>query len=423
MKKYMLLLLLTISCSLHSQSAQWRGPQRNGIYPDKELLKIWPEEGPELLFMVKGIGSGYSSAVEHEGIIYVTGKKDSLDYLSAINQKGEIIWQRAYGTAWNKTYADSRCTPTVEEERVYVLSGMGELVCLHARTGEEIWKVNVDEVFEAEYHLFGQVESPLIVDDLVISTPCGKKTTMVAFNKYSGALVWQSRSLNARRSYASPILHEHEGIRLILGMTSKDLIAVDPDSGTILWTYPYYLKTVEKGMDEIGINMTNTPLVFKDEIFLTSGYNCPAVMLKLASDGTSVSEKWVNPTLDNHHHGVVLLQGFIYGSNFYNNRFGKWVCVNWDNGEVMYVSPWKTKGSLVAADNLLYAYEEKSGHVGLIRPNPEGLEVISSFQVTEGEGPHWAHPSIYGGKLLIRHGDVLQAYLLTTKSMTMTSFR
>lgn len=79
---------------------------------------------------------------------------------------------------------------------------MGELVCLNSKSGAEVWRVNMDQEFEAEYHLFGQVESPLIVDDLVISTPCGKQTTMVAFNKYTGKLAWKSESLNARRSYA-----------------------------------------------------------------------------------------------------------------------------------------------------------------------------------------------------------------------------
>lgn len=407
-----LLILFLIPFSLFSQYAQWRGPERDGIYPDKGLLKVWPETGPKLLWKNSEVGSGYSSAVESDEMIYITGKKDSLDYLSAIDSQGEILWQVPYGKAWNKSYADSRCTPTVDDQRIYVVSGQGTLVCLNSKSGEEIWRVDVDRVFEAEYHFFGQAESPLIVDDLVISTPCGKKTTMVAFNKYSGKLVWQSESLDARRSYVSPILYTYKDIRLILGMTSKDLIAVDPLTGSIIWTYPYYLKSVEEGVEEIGINMTNTPLFSEDEIFLTSGYNCPSVMLKLAADGKSVSEKWVNATLDNHHHGVVLVDGHLYGSNFYSNRFGKWLCVNWDTGEVMYLTEWKNKGAIIFADGMLYAYEEKSGYVGLIKPDPDEFQLISSFEITEGSGPHWSHPSIYGGKLLIRHGEVLMVYAL-----------
>jgi hypothetical protein len=105
MRKFLLLLLIASPLSLFSQSAQWRGPQRNGIYPDTNLLKNWPEGGPELLFTISGLGSGYSSPVESEGTIYITGKKDSLDYLSAIDQKGEVLWQYPYGRAWNKSYA------------------------------------------------------------------------------------------------------------------------------------------------------------------------------------------------------------------------------------------------------------------------------------------------------------------------------
>lgn len=416
MKKLLILLAILNGMNLMSQDAQWRGPDRTGIYPDTGLIKNWPEAGPVLVMKVDGLGDGLSSAVEHEGVIYVTGKKDTLDYLSAINATGSILWQVPYGKAWYKSYSGSRCTPTVEEDRVYVVSGSGRLACLDAASGNERWSVEVDQVYEAQYHLFGLAESPLIVDDMVISIPGGKKTTAVAFNKYTGEPMWQSEPIDGRRSYASPILYEHNSIRLILGFTSKDLIAIDPADGTIAWTYPYFKHSVENNVEEIGINMTNTPLFRENEIFITSGYNCPSVMLTLEEDGKSVSEKWINPTFDNHHHGVVLVDGYLYGSNFYHNRFGKWVCVDWETGEIMYLTEWKNKGSMIFADGLLYVYEEKSGFVGLVEPDPDkGFVVVSSFQNKEGKGPHWAHPSIYGGKLMIRHGEVLQVYDITAR--------
>lgn len=403
------ILLLTIIIS-QAQEAQWRGPQRNGIYPDTGLLKEWGENGLKRLLKVEGIGEGYSSAVEYENNIFVTGKKDTLDYLSAIDQSGKILWQVTYGSAWNKSYAFSRSTPTIENNKVFVISGQGELACIDAKTGKHIWQQDVDKQFEADYHLFGFAESPLIVDDLVISVPAGPKTTMVAFNKSTGELVWQSESLNQKRSYASPILYEHNGIRQILAFTSKELIAVDPTNGKLVWHYPYFKHSVEKGVEEIGINMTNTPIYKDNEIFITSGYNCPAVMLTLAEDGKSVSEKWVNATFDCHHHGVVLIDGHIYGSNFYNNRKGKWVCANWDSGEIMYLTDYENKGGLIYADEMLYTYIEKTGTVALVEPTPKEFKVVSHFKNKEGKGPHWAHPSIYNGKLFIRHGDVLQVF-------------
>ena len=159
-----------------------------------------------------------------------------------------MLWQTSYGTAWTKSYTASRCTPTIENNRVYVISGQGRLACIDAQSGNELWAQEVDKQFAADYHLFGFAESPLIVDNLVISVPCGPKTTMVAFNKYTGELVWQSESLNQKRSYAAPVLYEHNGIRQILAFTSKELIAVNPANGELVWHYPYFKHSVEKGV-------------------------------------------------------------------------------------------------------------------------------------------------------------------------------
>jgi hypothetical protein len=155
---------------------------------------------------------------------------------------------------------------------------------------------------------------------------------------------------------------------------------------------------------------TNMPIYKEDEIYITKGYNYPSVMLKIAPDGKSVSEKWVDRTLDNHHHGVVLIDGHIYGSNYLSNAKGKWVCMVWDTGEIKYVTDWHNKGPVVAAGNLLYCYEEKKGNFALVKANPNEFEVVSSFKIEKGKGQHWAHPFIYKGKLFVRHGDALMVY-------------
>ena len=132
-------------------------------------------------------------------------------------------------------------------------------------------------------------------------------------------------------------------------------------------------------------------------------------MLKMDSTGTSVSEKFIDHTLDNHIGGLVYHDGYIYGSNWFNNKQGNWVCMAWDTGEIKYVTPWDTKGSVVMAGGLIYAYNER-GNAGLIKPSPDGFELISEFKITKGAGPHWAHPFIKDGKLFMRHGDVLMVY-------------
>jgi len=398
-------LLLFIS-SLNAQLAQWRGPDRAGHFPETGLLKEWPENGPETILEAEGIGKGWSSPIFAGDMIYTTGMIDTLDYLTAMDLQGNIKWQVPYGRSWNQSFPDTRCSPVIEDDRIYVQSGTGRLVCIERETGEEIWAVNVDEDFEGEYHSWGNSETPLIVDDLVVCSPGGQTTSVVAFNKMTGEPAWQTESLGGPRTYASATIYEYKDFRYILAAIGTHLLAIHPESGEIAWSYRYHNS---EWTDRDAIIWPNTPVFKDDEIFITSGYDYPAVMLKMDSTGTSVSEKYTSRTLDNHHHGVILHDGHVYGANWYNNKQGRWVCMVWDTGEIKYVDDWDTKGALVMADGLLYAYNER-GNVGLVNPDPDGFEIVSEFRITKGAGPHWAHPFIKDGKLFMRHGDVLLVY-------------
>ena len=415
MKKISLLFLgMVFTYSAYNQVIGWRGPNRDGNFAQTGLLKSWPTEGPRLILKVDKLGKGYSSPVVANQTIYITGMIDTLDYLSAVDFQGKIKWQVPYGRSWSKSFPDTRSTPTVEGDRVYVIGGMGRLVCIDANTGKENWAVDSDKDYNAEWHNWGVSESPLIIDNKVVCTSAGRETSMVAFDKMTGKLIWKSESVGGNRAYASPTVYQYKKFRFILAVTTTHLIALNPANGTTAWSYKYFKKELIKD-DDMDLIWTNTPLFKDDEIFLTMGYDYPAVMLKMDSTGTSVTEKWIDHTLDNHHHGVMVADGYIYGSNWIGNGKGKWVCLKWDTGEVKYETDWINKGSLIGADNLFYAYEEKTGTVGLIKPNPEKWEVISSFKITYGTGPHWAHPFISVGKLCLRHGEVLMIYNISNQ--------
>ncbi len=410
----LLFLNFIIFCTVlisNAQITQWRGTSRDGHFAETGLLQSWPENGPKLLLQIEKIGKGFSSPILVDGMIYTTGMKDTLDYLSAIDLQGNIKWQVPYGRSWDKSYPDTRSTPTIEGDRIYVQSGTGKLSCINRGTGETIWSAEVDKGFEGEYHSWGNAETPLIVGDKVICTPGGQKTSVVAFNKMTGEPVWQTKSLGGPRAYASATIYEYRDIKYILAVIGTDLIAVIPETGEIAWHYKY---SDLKNKNQDGLIWTNTPVFSENEIFLTMGYDYPAVMLEMDTLGKGVTEKFIDHTLDNHHHGVILHDGHLYGSNWFDNKRGRWVCMKWDTGEIKYVDDWDTKGAMVMADGMLYCYNEK-GSVGLIKPDPKGFDVISEFKITKGAGPHWAHPFIADGKLLMRHGEVVMVYDIKAK--------
>jgi outer membrane protein assembly factor BamB len=409
MKFILLLLFLFSNAALFSQEiTEFRGIQRTGHFNESGLLKQWPEAGPELLLKIEGIGKGYSHPILVEDVIFVTGiKKDTTDVLSAYNLKGELLWETVYGRSWTKSYTDSRSTPTFENGKIYVSSGTGQVNSIDSKTGKIIWQVDAITIYKGEIYNHGDAENPLIVNDLVVFTTGGEENTMVALKKTDGTLVWKTKSLGGAKAYASPVLIEHNGLQMILAQTSKNIIAINPSNGEILWHYDlirYHLNRQGTGAN------TNPPLYWNGEIFVTSGYNHPGIKLALSPDGKSIQEIWKNDTLDTHHGGVVLVNGNLYGSNWQNNSKGRWASVNWETGRTNWETEWYNKGSTIFADGMLYIYEEKSGNVALVEPSPEKMKIISTFKVTFGEGPHWAHPAIYDRKLFIRHGDALMVY-------------
>jgi outer membrane protein assembly factor BamB len=403
------ILLLFIFVAGYSQEiAQWRGPKRDGIYPETGLLKKWPDEGPALKVKIEGVGKGYSQAVVYKNNIYITGlKSDSLDIISSYKMTGELIWSKVYAKGWPNTYPDSRCTPTIENDRIYLVGGMGAVVCIDAKSGEILWSQEAHKQFHGEYNKWGIAESVLLTDKAAIYVTGGEETSVVAFDKISGNLFWKTRSLGGPRAYASSALIDWNGSKMILAQTANDLMGINPDNGDILWNFN--LLQFHLGDSGRGAN-TLTPIFHNGEIFTTSGYDHPATMFTLAKDGKSVTLKWKNEMMDTHHGGVVLIDGNLYGSNWETNSKGKWASINWETGKSNWEKDWFNKGSIISAEGLLYCYDEQRGNVALVQPDASDFKIISTFKVKDGDGPYWAHPSIYNKMLFIRHGNVLLVY-------------
>jgi outer membrane protein assembly factor BamB len=414
------ILIIFITGAAFSQGYdQWRGPERDGIYPEQGLLKEWPKEGPALLWKAENLGKGFSSAVSDGRMVYVSGMKDSTDYLSALDMKGELLWQVPFGPSWNQTFNPTRTTPTVDNGLIYVISGLGTIACVDASVGQVKWSFDAYKKFGGACGTWGVCESPLVVDDKVIYTPAGEKTTMVALNKLTGETVWTSETLHDTSAYVSPRLIRSGNGKIIVTIINKYFIGVDPGNGKILWKVDFSAMSPEKGMTiwpGAPKTNTNTPLYKEDLIYITGGYNHIGAMFRITGDAAGVDLVWTDTILDCHHGGVVLIDGYIYGSNWIDNARGNWCCIEWKSGKAMYEQNWHTKGSIIFADGLLYCYDEKDGNIGLVRPDPLKFDLVSSFKVPFGKGPHWSHPEIIGGVLYIRHGEVLMAYDLRKKT-------
>ena len=402
-RKVMVILLVTLLTSaiyakpVDKSFSQWRGQHRDGKYDEKNLLKSWPEEGPELLWTATYLGKGYSSVAFTDEGLFTTGMLEDNGFVFAFDTKGKMLWKTEYGKEWKKSYEGTRTTPTVIDGLLYIEGSSGDVVCMRTATGEIVWKTNLMQEYAAPKIRWGLTESLLVDGDRLICTPGGSSYNVIALDRFNGKMLWSSKGNGDTSAYCSPTLIEHGGKRIIITMTGKSIIGLNAENGAVLWNYEH--KT------SYDIN-PNTPYFQDGKLYCVSGYGTGGVQLELSKDGTSVTEKWRNKTLDSQMDAFVVVDGYIYGTS---HRKPGWHCLDWETGKEQYESPGIGKGNVIYADGLIYCYSD-NGKVGLIKPNPKSFELISSFNITQGSNQHWAHSVIADGVLYIRHGEVLMAY-------------
>jgi hypothetical protein len=388
----------------------FHGADRTNKSKETGLLKEWPGEGPELLWSVKGLGKGYSSVAVADGLLFTAGLKDQQTYVFAFDLEGKLIWEKANGPSWEtekswaRTYNGARSTPCFSDGLVYHLGELGRLTAFDSKSGEEAWSMELRTLFDAEIPEYAYSESVFIEGDRLYCCPAGKKAYMICVDKHTGDLIWKNTEIPGTVGFSSLISFDQGGYHQIAGLSSNTVFGVDAENGKLLWQLDY---------ENSRSNNVADPIFHEGYIFASSGYGKGSILIKLnESDKAITSETiWQTELLDNHHGGVILHEGYLYGAG--HNARG-WFCLDFFTGEQM----WKTggKGSLTYADGMLYCLDER-GIMNLMKAKPDSNSIVSTFEVPSGgESMYWAHPVVCGGRLYIRHEDRLFVYKVAADS-------
>ena len=378
---------------------QWRGPDRNGLSKEAGLLQQWPASGPPLVWSISSLGAGYGSLAIKDDRIYVQGSNGRQSVVYVLNRAdGKGIWSKALGPAGNNDRGPGpRGTPTVDGDRVYVLTENGDLACLKTTDGAAVWQRNILKDFGGRNIEWQISESPLVDGNNVIVTPGGRGAGMVALDKQTGATVWTSKDLNDEAGYASAVVGDVQGVRTVMALTSDAGVGVRASDGKLMWRFP-----------KVANRTANiaTPIFSDNKVFYTSGYDTGGALLGLTAQNGEVKAQEIYFTRDmqNHHGGVVLVNGYLYG---FNNSI--LTCLEFSTGKMMWRDRSVGKGSLTYADGRLYI-ESEDNMVGLAEATPAGYREKGRFRIADQGLPSWAHPVVAGGRLYIRNQRTLTEY-------------
>lgn len=380
---------------------QFRGPKRDGVSLETGLLKEWPKGGPPLLWKATGIGEGMCAVSVVGNKVFTAGDGQMLALDAAT---GKVLWKTPCGDTGNTSAtqggAGPRGTPASDGTVVINVFQHGTIVCLAAATGKEVWKHKMSE-YGGNVPAWGYSESPLLDGPMVLVSPGGNKGAVVALNKQTGAMVWQATQVKDQPHYTSLITAEINRVPQYLYFSQAGVVGI-AKTGQMLW----------KGEAEGKTAVCSSPVVSGNYVFVSCGYGVGSHGFQIATAGNQwkAAPLYADVKHQNHHGGAIAIGDHVYGA------FDSGVmCVDIKTGKTLWQDRGSGKGSIFAADGMLYCRGE-NGTITLAEVSPEGYKEKGNFsQPDRSKLPAWPNPVVYGGKMYIRDGDVLLCYNVSAK--------
>ena len=389
---------------------QWRGPHRDAVSRESGLLSDWPDDGPLLVWTATGLGRGMSSVSVAGGRIYTLGNRgDDGVCLIALNaEDGDHVWATPIPGASD----DPNSTPTVDGDQVFAVTYDGTLACVESATGRLVWQKSFTDDFGGEAPTWGYSESPLVDDRLVVCTPGADNAVLVALDKSTGETAWKTPAPDEMKGrghggagYSSIVVSRGAGIRQYVQLVGDGVLGVSTADGTPLWGYTRIAN---------GVANIPTPIIHEDYVFVSSGYGAGSALLRLerSDDGIQANEVYFLPgsKVQNHHGGMVLVDGHVYLGHGHNN--GLPLCVELLTGRIKWGperGPGTDSAAVLYADGHLY-FRYQNAVLALVEATPEDYRLKASFELPSHLDNSWPHPVISHGRLYLRDQDVLMCY-------------
>ena len=403
--------IVLLGCSKPINWNQYLGANRNNTITGVEIMQEWPENGPAKLWEKK-LGPGYGGASIFNDEVYILDReKGESDILRCLDlETGEEKWNFEYEAKGELPYPGSRAVPTVDKNYIWCVGPRGHLNCIDKKTQQSIWSHNLLEEYGGEIQRWGFSISPIVYDDLVIVAPQGEKAGIVAFNKLTGEVVWESRRLTGQRFHVSPVLGNYGGTDQVImisscvkgdGLSTDEVVAFEVKTGKELWRY--------EGLNSFAC--IAPPAVVDEKIlFLTScaykdNYDPVSVLLEISSEDGKYQLKEV---FKNEDAGCKMHPGIVVDDHIYlntNGRPNELVCLTMEGKRAWEKesAPNFEMGSLIKVGELLINQNGKNGEIALIKPSPDGYKELGRAQFFDSKKSQaWAPMAFSQGKLLVR---------------------
>jgi outer membrane protein assembly factor BamB len=289
-----------------------------------------------------------------------------------------------------------RSTPTLQGDRVYVLSSFLVLCCLDARTGASLWSKDLVSLYGGSVIVWQSAASPLLDGDLIFVNCNSPSQSLLAVKAADGTLAWRSQS--ERMTQSTPVSVVLHGWPQVIFATQTGLVSLNRTNGTRLWkaAYPFTYAT----------SLAASPLVSSNIVFLSANYTMGSFASRISRSGDSwtATPIWTNASYKAHWMSSVAHDGFIFGL-FGSSTTASLKCIDLFTGTQKWSVAGFGRGGTILVDNTLMILAEK-GDLVLAEPTPAAYTEKARWTVfpnyDQDANKCWNVPAVSDGMVYLR---------------------
>jgi len=384
---------------------QYRGPGHDATSTEK-ILTQWPATGLKAIWKTP-TPTGFSSFTVSQGKAFTVVRRaiDGADQEVCIALEadtGKELWAMPVGIAKydgggdegakeNRGGDGPRSTPSVDGDRVYVLSAHHGLFCFDIASGKTLWSKDIQKEYGGKMIQWQSAASPLIEGDLIFVNSTAPGKCLMAFNKKDGTLAWAGQE--DKMTQANPIAATILGTRQVIFFTQSGLVSVEPATGKVLWRhkFPYSVSTAA------------SPVVGGDIVYCSAGYGVGGGAAKITKSGDTftATELWRKPNkVISHWSTPLYYDGHLYGM-FSFKEYGKGAlkCVDIATGNEVWSKEGFGPGGVIMANGHLIVLNDQ-GELVLVKADPGAYNEVSRFKAVDGKC--WSTPALSNGRVYAR---------------------
>ena len=419
---------------------QFRGKDRLAVWHETGIVETLPDELK--VTWRTPIRSGYSGPAVADGRVFLSDwaedpesrTVDGTERAIALDeQTGEVLWTHEWQTTYRMlvfSYAlGPRATPTIDDDRAYVLGATGRLFCFDVETGEVRWQKDYVTDYDTSVPVYGISSAPLVDGEKLIALVGGEPDALVvAFDKHTGDELWRALPVISELGYAHPVIYEAGGVRQLIIWHPEALVSLDPETGEVYWEEPWDVS--------MAVSLA-TPVKSGDYLLVSQFFN-GSMMMRLSRDRPGATMMWKGqsrselPDQTDGLHALVttpvIIDDYIYGVGSYGELRG----LDAKTGDRLWMSPDMTVQVRWSSAHLVrhrdrYFVNNDVGELIIAQFTPTGYVELSRTHLTEptsGSGtrtPHgaiaerivnWTHPAYANGHIVQRNDrEIVRASL------------